>query len=95
MLASQSVQQATMSFKSMKDWERNAPELGREYFPIFSVPTQTYKQWLRENPQGYVYAGALRIVLFTAVVAIQSRLEFIPIQHIVEINPTYEWLSGI
>lgn len=42
-------------FNSLKEWEQFSPDLGNEYFPKFTTPTQTYKQWLQENPDGYVY----------------------------------------
>jgi hypothetical protein len=41
-------------FKSLKEWEMFGPDLGNEYFPKFTTPTQTYEQWLQENPEGYV-----------------------------------------
>jgi len=39
-------------FNSLKEWEQFGPEQGCEYFPKFTTPTQTYQQWLQENPDG-------------------------------------------
>jgi len=41
-------------FESLDDWKKFGPDLGSEYFPKFNIPTQTYQQWLQENPQGVV-----------------------------------------
>lgn len=41
-------------FNSLREWEHFGPDVGDEYFPKFTTPTQTYQEWLQENPQGYV-----------------------------------------
>lgn len=41
-------------FNSLKEWEKFGPNLGNEYFPKFTTPTQSYQQWLKANPEGYV-----------------------------------------
>jgi hypothetical protein len=40
-------------FSSLDEWSRFGPDQGRESFPKFTTPTQTYQQWLQENPQGF------------------------------------------
>jgi hypothetical protein len=46
---------AEQHFNSLEEWSRSGPDQGNEYFPKFTTPTQTYQQWLNENPQGVVY----------------------------------------
>jgi hypothetical protein len=43
-----------LSFKDLKEWFLNAPDLGKEYFPKAASLSETYQQWLMNNPQGYV-----------------------------------------
>lgn len=40
-------------FNSLDEWSRFGPDQGQESFPKFTTPTQTYQQWLQENPQGF------------------------------------------
>lgn len=44
-------------FSSLEEWCLFGPDLGDEYFPKFTTPTQTFQQWLQENPEGYVNSG--------------------------------------
>ncbi len=46
--------QNNYQFESLDDWKKYGPDLGQEYFPKFNVPTQTYQQWLEQNPQGFI-----------------------------------------
>lgn len=40
-------------FNTLDEWRRFGPDQGNEYFPKFNTPTQTYQQWLQENPDGF------------------------------------------
>ncbi len=51
--------QHNYQFDSLDDWKKFGPDLGQEYFPKFNIPTQTYQQWLDENPEGFVCNKAL------------------------------------
>lgn len=44
-------------FNSLREWADFGPDLGDESFPKFITPTQTYKQWLLEHPEGYIHPG--------------------------------------
>lgn len=39
-------------FNSLEEWKLFGPDQGSESFPKFTTPTQTYQQWLQENPEG-------------------------------------------
>lgn len=47
-----------INFNSLKEWFKNAPDMGNEYLPKVVKLSQTYKEWLREYPQCYVCEAA-------------------------------------